>query len=44
MTPEITLTPNTVAPVAAHERIITMDVLRGAAVLGILLMNILSFG
>lgn len=36
--------PAAVAPVAAQERIITMDVLRGAAVLGILLMNILSFG
>ncbi len=45
MTPEITLAPtNTVAPVATQERIESMDVLRGAAVLGILLMNILSFG
>jgi uncharacterized protein len=33
-----------VAPVVAQERIESMDVLRGAAVLGILLMNILSFG
>ncbi len=36
--------PAAVAPVAAQERIVTLDVLRGAAVLGILLMNILSFG
>ncbi|NOT62635.1 MAG: DUF418 domain-containing protein [Acidobacteria bacterium] len=41
MTPENTL--SAVAPVAAQERIQSMDVLRGAAVLGILLMNILSF-
>src|SRR5215510_10973856 len=33
-----------VAPVAAQERSESLDVLRGAAVLGILLMNILSFG
>ncbi len=33
-----------VAPVIAQERSESLDVLRGAAVLGILLMNILSFG
>lgn len=33
-----------VAPVTAQERSESLDVLRGAAVLGILLMNILSFG
>src|SRR5262245_41469352 len=45
MTPEFTLSQaDAVAPVAAQERLETLDVLRGAAVLGILLMNILSFG
>jgi uncharacterized protein len=33
-----------VAPVTAQERSQSLDVLRGAAVLGILLMNIVSFG
>jgi uncharacterized protein len=36
--------PPGVAPVAAEERISAVDTLRGVAVLGILLMNILSFG
>lgn len=36
--------PAPVAPVAAQERIAAVDVVRGCAVLGILLMNILSFG
>ena len=31
-------------PTAAFERIRTLDVVRGTALLGILLMNILSFG
>src|SRR5262245_53725365 len=45
MTSEFTLSQaDAVAPVAAQERIESLDVLRGAAVLGILLMNILSFG
>jgi uncharacterized protein len=45
MTSAFTLSPSeAVAPVSAQERIESMDVLRGAAVLGILLMNILSFG
>ncbi|HIO52670.1 MAG TPA: hypothetical protein EYN32_03385, partial [Phycisphaerales bacterium] len=30
-------------PVALNERIVSLDVLRGVAVLGILLMNIVSF-
>ena len=34
---------NTTAPVAPEERIISLDVLRGFAVLGILIMNIQSF-
>lgn len=33
-----------IAPVAAPERISSVDVLRGVALLGILLMNIVSFG
>src|SRR5262245_42883269 len=45
MTSEFALSQaDAVAPVAAQERLETLDVLRGAAVLGILLMNILSFG
>lgn len=45
MTSEFTLLQaDAVAPVAAQERLESLDVLRGAAVLGILLMNILSFG
>jgi uncharacterized protein len=45
MTSEFTLSQaDAVAPVAAQERLESLDVLRGAAVLGILLMNILSFG
>jgi uncharacterized protein len=46
MNPENTalIAPSTVAPVAAQERLASLDVLRGAAVLGILLMNILTFG
>ena len=31
-------------PVTAKERIVSLDVLRGVAILGILLMNITSFG
>ena len=34
----------TIAPLATHERITTLDSLRGVAVLGILLLNIISFG
>lgn len=44
MTSAFTLSQSdAVAPVAAQDRLETLDVLRGAAVLGILLMNILSF-
>jgi uncharacterized membrane protein YeiB len=31
-------------PISSQERLRTLDVLRGAALLGILLMNILVFG
>ena len=34
---------NTLSPVSSNERIISIDVLRGAAVLGILIMNIQNF-
>lgn len=45
MTSEFTLSQaEAVAPVSSQERSISLDVLRGVAVLGILLMNILSFG
>ncbi len=46
MNPETTAVVEhpTVAPVVAQERIASLDVLRGAAVLGILLMNIIGFG
>jgi uncharacterized protein len=45
MTSAFTLSQSeAVAPVTAQERSESLDVLRGAAVLGILLMNILSFG
>jgi len=45
MTPAFTLSHSeSVAPVTAQERSESLDVLRGAAVLGILLMNIISFG
>ncbi len=45
MTSAFTLSQSeAVAPVTAQERSQSLDVLRGAAVLGILLMNILSFG
>jgi uncharacterized protein len=36
-------TPTCVAPVAAKDRLISMDVLRGFALLGILIMNIQAF-
>lgn len=36
--------PATMGPVARQERINTLDVLRGCALMGILLMNITSFG
>lgn len=38
-----TATVPTAAPVTADERIVSLDVLRGVAILGILLMNIQSF-
>jgi uncharacterized protein len=45
MTSAFTLSQSeAVAPVTVQERSESLDVLRGAAVLGILLMNILSFG
>src|SRR5437660_341531 len=36
--------PAAVAPVTGHDRLVALDTLRGVAVLGILLMNILFFG
>ena len=36
--------PETLAPTGAGERITTLDAIRGVAVLGILLMNAISFG
>lgn len=41
MTAEMTAGP---APIASAERIVALDVVRGIAVLGILLMNIVGFG
>ena len=41
---EVELAGPHVAPVSSQERISSVDVLRGAALLGILLMNILDFG
>ena len=35
--------PPVAVPVPEHQRIVAIDVLRGAAVLGILVMNIQSF-
>lgn len=44
MNVENTAAPTTLAPVSATERINSVDVIRGFALLGILLMNILSWG
>ena len=36
--------PTTASPVPANERVVTFDVVRGLAVLGILVMNVIEFG
>jgi uncharacterized protein len=40
---EMTNTPQSIAPVAKTERIIALDVLRGFAIAGILIVNIQTF-
>src|SRR3989442_1724387 len=42
--PPPSVEPAAVAPVTGRERLVALDTLRGVAVLGILLMNILFFG
>jgi uncharacterized protein len=42
--PEPERSANAMAPISSAERIVALDVVRGVAVLGILLMNIVGFG
>src|SRR5436190_9892165 len=41
--PEVPMSTTTFSPVAANERIVTLDVIRGVALLGIFLMNVEFF-
>lgn len=40
---EAPLSPNPGSPVMPDERVVTLDVVRGLAVLGILVMNVVEF-